>query len=109
MKKSVQKEIVAELKKANRPDLARAFARGAARDPVVAKNTAAVVSELKQMGILPSSASGFSSIGQDPTWESLYQHPTVKAKVAAVAKCLKAGKKKLANIVAKFPVKAAAK
>lgn len=80
-----------------------------ARTKVTAKSNSEVVRELKQMGILPQTenAGSYPAIGQDPTWMSLYSHKTVKAKTAAVAKCLRAGKTKLANVVAKIPVRAA--
>jgi hypothetical protein len=95
--------VARELTAAGRPDLAVAFAR----TKVTAKSNPEVVRELKQMGILPSTenAGDYPVIGQDPTWLSLYSHKTVKAKTAAIAKCLRAGKRKLANVVAKIPVK----
>jgi hypothetical protein len=103
MKRSAAKQVASELTAAGRPDLAVAVARA----QVTAKSNPEVVRELKQMGILPSieNAGDYPAIGQDPTWLSLYSHKTVKAKTAAIAKCLRAGKRKLANVVASIPVK----
>lgn len=74
---------------------------------VIAKPNAQVVRELQQMGILSQSESpgSYPQIGQDDTWESLYQHHTVKAKKAAIAKCIAKRRPDLANVVSRMPVR----
>ncbi len=71
------------------------------------KSNPAVVTDLKTMGILPPSESpaDYPEIGKDPTWELLYEHPTVEAKRETIATLIKAGRTDLANVVAKMPVK----
>lgn len=71
------------------------------------KSNPAVVTDLKTMGILPPAESpgNYPEIGKDPTWEKLYEHPTVEAKRDTIATLIKAKRPDLANVVAKIPVK----
>ena len=67
------------------------------------------VNELKTMGILPESEQpgGYPAIGPDDTWESLKDHPEVKARAEIIGELIKAGKPKLANAVSQAKLTAA--
>jgi hypothetical protein len=105
--KKMKQHIVAALRKAGRPDLAK----------IVAATQEQTVEYLKQAGILPpdEQSGAYPEIGRDATWGKLGQTPVAakrttarrqmkpaEAKRAIITAMLKAKRPDLANAVAKL-------